>query len=216
MAVTLPPPPPTAALPGESTLPPLRLNLPVITTERAPNLADVPKPTRPRAGIRAMFRLHRFLRRGPVWSRVARWLESHALAYRAFTGAEKAIKRRLFGCGMCAQCVLPTTAYTCPMTCPKQLRNGPCGGVSPAGMCEVFPDLRCVWVTAYERAEQEGRVRDLRRLQRPIDQRKWGESSWVNYWRGRDEALWTPDDGLTQLPAIDGVGVAPEARLDAA
>ena len=32
---------------------------------------------------------------------------------------------------------------------------------------------------------------DLRRLQRPIDQRKWGESSWVNYWLGRDEHLWT-------------------------
>jgi hypothetical protein len=33
----------------------------------------------------------------------------------------------------------------------------------------------------------------MRRLQRPIDQRKWGQSSWVNYWLGRDDELWTDD-----------------------
>jgi hypothetical protein len=51
--------------------------------------------------------------------------------------------------------------------------------------------MRCVWLIAYERADAEGRVADLRRLQRPIDQRKWGQSSWVNYWLGEDEGLWT-------------------------
>jgi len=95
---------------------------------------------------------------------------------------------------MCGQCALPSTAYACPMTCPKQLRNGPCGGVAPDGSCEVYPGTRCVWLMAYERAEQEDRVSDLRRLQRPIDQRRWGESCWVNYWQGRDEGLWTRDD----------------------
>ena len=90
---------------------------------------------------------------------------------------------------MCGQCALPATAYACPMTCPKQMRNGPCGGVNMDGGCEVYPEMRCVWLMAYERAEAEGRVADLRRLQRPIDQRKWGESSWINYWQGRDEAL---------------------------
>ena len=39
--------------------------------------------------------------------------------------------------------------------------------------------------------DHHGTTDDLRRLQRPIDQRKWGESSWVNYWLGRDEGLWT-------------------------
>ena len=72
----------------------------------------------------------------------------------SFTRAERFVKHRLFGCRMCAQCALPSTAYTCPMTCPKQLRNGPCGGVSPEGNCEVYPELRCVWVVAYERAAQ--------------------------------------------------------------
>ena len=53
------------------------------------------------------------------------------------------------------------------------------------------PGLRCVWVEAYERAAGQGRVTDLRLIHRPIDQRRWGESSWLNYWQGRDEGLWT-------------------------
>ncbi|MCC7105722.1 MAG: methylenetetrahydrofolate reductase C-terminal domain-containing protein, partial [Chloroflexi bacterium] len=112
------------------------------------------------------------------------------------------VKGRLFGCKMCAQCALPSTVYSCPMTCPKQLRNGPCGGVSPTGTCEVYPDLQCVWVTAYERADREDRVSDLRRLQRPIDLRRWGQSSLVNYWLGRADDLWTDDDGLDERPVL--------------
>jgi hypothetical protein len=142
--------------------------------------------------------VHRLLARGPFWRRVAERLESAPPLRRAFTRVEHAVKRRLFGCRMCGQCALPTTAYACPMTCPKQLRNGPCGGVRADGGCEVYPDMRCVWLVAYERAEREGRVADLRRLQRPIDQRRWGESAWLSYWRGRDEGLWTEDDGLSQ------------------
>jgi hypothetical protein len=150
--------------------------------------------------------LHALLARNPVWSAVAAGLESRPTLYRAFTSAEKAVKQRLFGCRMCAQCALPTTAYACPMTCPKQLRNGPCGGVAPDGSCEVYPGTRCVWLIAYERAEQDGRVADLRRLQRPIDQRKWGESAWINYWLGRDEGLWTkkaaPEVSRFELPIL--------------
>ena len=112
---------------------------------------------------------------------------------------EAAVKKPIFGCHMCGQCVLHSTGLTCPMECPKTLRNGPCGGVNPNGGCEVYPDQRCVWLMAYERADAEGRVSDMRRLQRPIDQRKWGQSSWVNYWLGEDEALWTSDDDLQGL-----------------
>lgn len=157
---------------------------------------QAPRPTRPRVSFGAMRGLHALLARNALWSGVAAWLESSPGPYRAFTMVEKAVKGRLFGCRMCAQCALPSTAYACPMTCPKQLRNGPCGGVAPDGSCEVYPGTRCVWLIAYERAEQDGKVADLRRLQRPIDQRKWGESSWVNYWRGRDEGLWTRSTDL--------------------
>jgi Methylene-tetrahydrofolate reductase C terminal len=155
-----------------------------------------PHPTKPRTSPRSMFRLHGLLSRNFLWSRVGAALEAAPPLYKAFTWAEEKTKRYLFGCRMCAQCALPTTAYACPQTCPKQLRNGPCGGAFPDGRCEVYPEMQCVWVIAYERAAEAGHVEDLRRLVRPLDNRKWGQSSWVNYWRGRDEDLWTPDDGL--------------------
>jgi Methylene-tetrahydrofolate reductase C terminal len=164
---------------------------------------DLPQPFRPRASTRAMLAMHRFLdRRIPIWYGIGGLLLKTPALYRAFTFTERLIKNRLFGCRMCGQCALPVTAYACPMTCPKQLRNGPCGGVSPDGSCEVYPGMRCVWLIAYERAEAEERVADLRRLQRPIDQRKWGQSSWVNYWSGEDEGLWTDPDHLEHAPLL--------------
>jgi len=42
---------------------------------------------------------------------------------------EELIKGALFNCQDCAQCVLHYSGMTCPMNCPKNLRNGPCGGV---------------------------------------------------------------------------------------
>lgn len=146
--------------------------------------------------------VHVVLDRNALWYAVSVFLMKTPFIYNAFTLVERLVKHRLFGCRMCGQCALPVTAYACPMTCPKQLRNGPCGGVNPDGGCEVYPSQRCVWLIAYERADQEGRVGDLRRLQRPIDQRKWGQSSWVNYWHGEDEGLWTSEDQTDHAPLL--------------
>ena len=155
-----------------------------------------PRPWQPKASAGSLFSFHRVLEPNFVWRNMARGIEAVPPLYKAFTWVEEKTKRQIFGCRMCAQCALPTTAYTCPQTCPKQLRNGPCGGVFPDGRCEVYPDMKCVWVIAYERAEETGHIDDLRRLVRPIDHQKWGQSSWINYWRGRDDDLWTEDDGL--------------------
>jgi len=161
---------------------------------------DLPRPFRPRVTTQAMNAMHQVLdRRNALWYAVALGLRNVKPLNTAFTQVEHLVKGRLFGCRMCGQCALPVTAYACPMTCPKQLRNGPCGGVAPDGSCEVYPRMRCVWLMAYERADEAGRVGDLRRLQRPIDQRKWGQSSWVNYWLGEDEGLWTTEDQLGDL-----------------
>src|SRR5512137_297066 len=65
---------------------------------------------------------------------------------------EHMIKAPLFGCHMCGQCVLHSTGMVCPMNCPKNLRNGPCGGVRLDGKCEVKPEMPCVWVKGLERA----------------------------------------------------------------
>src|SRR5882672_3797864 len=67
---------------------------------------------------------------------------------------ERAVKGLLFDCQMCGHCVLSSTGMACPMNCPKQLRNGPCGGVRADGHCEVRPAMRCVWMEAFSGAER--------------------------------------------------------------
>ena len=72
---------------------------------------------------------------------------------------ERAAKSLFFDCQMCGHCALSLTGMACPMNCPKSVRNGPCGGVRPGGMCEVEPAMRCVWVEATEgRKRANGRV----------------------------------------------------------
>lgn len=46
---------------------------------------------------------------------------------------ERWAKEVVFGCKMCGQCILQSTGMTCSMNCPKNLRNGPCGGVRSNG-----------------------------------------------------------------------------------
>src|SRR5919198_1653181 len=128
-----------------------------------------PRPTRPRLAARWLYRLQRLLRPNAFYRRLARRIESAPRLYRVFASAEETVKAKVFGCRMCGQCALPATGYACPMSCPKELRNGPCGGVGADGSCEVYPDRRCVWVEAYERAASQGRAADLRLLHRPAD-----------------------------------------------
>jgi hypothetical protein len=101
---------------------------------------------------------------------------------------EHAVKGPIWDCRMCGQCVLHDTGMTCPMTCPKTLRNGPCGGVRPNGNCEVKPEMKCVWVKAYARAEKLPVWGDhIHNLRPPVDNRLKGTSSWRNLLSGRDK-----------------------------
>src|SRR4051794_24412944 len=106
---------------------------------------------------------------------------------------EAAVKKPVFGCQMCGQCVLHSTGLTCPMTCPKTLRNGPCGGVRPDGGCEVLPQMRCVWLQAVERAARLPWREELHDLRPPVDNRLQGPSWGANRVTGRDKA--TPKGG---------------------
>jgi hypothetical protein len=93
---------------------------------------------------------------------------------------ERAVKGLLFDCQMCGQCVLSSTGMSCPMNCPKNLRNGPCGGVRGDGRCEVKPEMRCVWVEAYEGSRRiPGGVTAMQALQPAVDRRLQGTSSWL-------------------------------------
>jgi hypothetical protein len=117
----------------------------------------------------ALVRLH------PLWS---------ALGYqrieKPFAFIERNAKGLLFDCRMCGQCVLSSTGMACPMNCPKNLRNGPCGGVRANGNCEVRPEMRCVWVEAYAGAERiAGGLEALSRVQPAVDRRLEGSSAWL-------------------------------------
>jgi hypothetical protein len=104
-------------------------------------------------------------------------------------GIERAVKGLLFDCRMCGQCVLSSTGMSCPMNCPKALRNGPCGGVRDDGNCEVKPDMKCVWVEAYRGAERiPGGIAAMSTVQVPVDQRQLGRSSWLRVVREKVSA----------------------------
>lgn len=105
---------------------------------------------------------------------------------RPFAALERGTKGFLFDCKMCGQCVLSSTGMSCPMNCPKQLRNGPCGGVRADGNCEVLPDMKCVWVSAWEGGQRiPGGVESLRTVQFAVDRRLEGRSSWLRALRQR-------------------------------
>jgi hypothetical protein len=104
----------------------------------------------------------------------------YARLERPVAAAERALKGLLFDCQMCGQCALSDTGMSCPMNCPKTMRNGPCGGVRADGSCEVKPSMRCVWVEAWEGSQRMRRGRDSIRAVRPaVDRRLSGTSSWL-------------------------------------
>jgi hypothetical protein len=102
---------------------------------------------------------------------------------------ERATKRLLFDCRMCGQCVLSSTGMSCPMNCPKELRNGPCGGVREGGFCEVKPEMRCVWVLAWDGAARMRGGARIREVLPPVDRRLAGSSSWLRVSREKAAAL---------------------------
>jgi hypothetical protein len=92
---------------------------------------------------------------------------------------EKAVKGLMFDCQMCGKCALSSTGMSCPMNCPKSIRNGPCGGVRLDGHCEVKPEMRCVWVEAWRGSQQMRDSEAIRQVQIPIDNLLKGSSSWL-------------------------------------
>ena len=96
---------------------------------------------------------------------------------------ERWIKGFMFDCRMCGQCALSSTGMSCPMNCPKSLRNGPCGGVRPDGNCEVLPEMRCVWVEAWDGAQRMREGMIITVVQEPLDNRLAETSSWLRVTR---------------------------------
>ncbi|MFQ5935154.1 MAG: methylenetetrahydrofolate reductase C-terminal domain-containing protein [Acidiferrobacterales bacterium] len=116
----------------------------------------------------------------PLW----RWVGYDRLERPAAT-LERWIKGGLFDCQMCGRCILSSTGMSCPMNCPKSLRNGPCGGVRPNGHCEVKPEMRCVWVEAWAGSQKMRGGMKITELQKPVDHDSKGSSAWMRLIRER-------------------------------
>lgn len=112
---------------------------------------------------------------------------------KAVARIEALVKGMVFDCHACGQCVLRQTGLICPMSCPKGLRNGPCGGTLH-GECEVYPDKSCVWVRIHERTAR--RETTCPALLPSPDARLFNTSSYLNSLRGHDALARRPLDYL--------------------
>jgi hypothetical protein len=77
-----------------------------------------------------------------------------------FMGSDKMEDATYFEkCRGCGDCVLYNTNNICPITrCSKNILNGPCGGTTAEGKCEVDPDTDCAWYLIYKRGKDSGKL----------------------------------------------------------
>ncbi|MDD9876480.1 MAG: methylenetetrahydrofolate reductase C-terminal domain-containing protein [Magnetovibrio sp.] len=158
-----------------------------------PKTAYVPEGTSPERRIAAKYSIRLWCVR---WARLLEWLYNtfaemllglhplwNAIGYgrveRPMKFVERRVKEFMFDCRMCGQCVLSSTGMSCPMNCPKSLRNGPCGGVRADGNCEVEPDMPCVWVQAWEGSQRMRASDQILTVQKPVDQSLRETSAWL-------------------------------------
>jgi methylenetetrahydrofolate reductase (NADPH) len=132
-----------------------------------------------------LFPVHRNSGLRRLLAKILGWVDRKPALAHTLERFEAAIKSPLFGCQSCGNCVLGTMEYVCPQTCPKQMRNGPCGGASNDGTCEV-DDKPCIWASVYERAKAANEVDQLSVYVPPPDRSLKGTSSWINYFLNRD------------------------------
>jgi len=93
-----------------------------------------------------------------------------------FMGSEKMDEATLFEkCRSCGDCILYLTDNVCPIArCSKNILNGPCGGTTGDGKCEVDADIDCAWYLIYERLKANDKLSSLTEIQPPKDWRPSG------------------------------------------
>lgn len=66
-------------------------------------------------------------------------------------------------CSACGDCTLERNGFICSVTrCSKGLQNGPCGGTTADGKCEVSPDRDCAWLLIYNRLKEQNALDSLK------------------------------------------------------
>jgi len=139
----------------------------------------------------------------PVLERIG-----HERLEKPVAAVERVVKGALFDCRMCGQCALSSTGMSCPMNCPKTIRNGPCGGVRPDGNCEVKPEMRCVWVEGWAGAQRMKGGDAIRAVQFAVDHRLQGSSSWLRVVREKTAAGETSEKALGNVVPVRSVNAA--------
>jgi len=119
----------------------------------------------------------------PWW----KWIDKRGFGRWLIIFLEDPVKGSLLSCQKCDDCGIQHLAFRCPESgCPKHTRNWACGG-SKNGMCEVFPDRRCVWEKAYHRLVSVNQTDVM--TNECIPPRMWEldhTSSWLNFHLKRD------------------------------
>jgi ferredoxin len=78
-------------------------------------------------------------------------------------------------CKACGNCMLDVTEGFCPVArCSKNLYNGPCGGTTGEGKCEVSSETDCIWYLIVDRLRERGQLERLEVIQPPKDWREGG------------------------------------------
>jgi Methylene-tetrahydrofolate reductase C terminal len=104
---------------------------------------------------------------------------------------EDVVKVPAFGCQHCGECILSSTAFICSQRCPKRMRNGPCGGTGTGGMCEVYPERKCVWHRIYHRSKFLNRLSLVYKINKIHNWNLEGTSAWLNVFMKRiDAPIW--------------------------
>ncbi len=77
-------------------------------------------------------------------------------------------------CAGCGDCIVYMTGGICPIArCTKSLMNGPCGGTSDEGKCEISPEVECGWALIVKRMKELGQLDQLTEIKPP---RNWATS----------------------------------------
>ena len=125
--------------------------------------------------VRNARRLHRFYEH---FIRVLRRFKP-LLPYLPITPIERFVKGIMFDCTMCGTCRLSMNGMSCPQNCPKNLSNGPCGGVREGGWCEVkeFANMPCVFYLGEIGKRNMGYTKN--EFIPPLNHSLKGSSSWL-------------------------------------
>lgn len=138
------------------------------------------------------YRTHRYIHdgiyeRNGILSKFAAVVGRKAAKDGFCRSAERALRAGMLHCRDCGDCAMVFTDLICPMVhCPKQQRNGPCGG-SRNGFCELYPNKKkCIYVTAYNRLKMQNKTDVLRMIAEPPNCGLYGTSEWNNFFTGKD------------------------------